>query len=1104
MKQKKSILMFLFLGAFFSAVNSFSAVPRPVYDQRYIDFEKGSDMNPGSRERPWKHHPWDKAAKWQAAMGKGIHTYYFKKGVIYRGALVVKESGEPDHPIYLTVDSSWGEGKASIYGSVRITTGWNRCTNGECPKIPQEGRKHTWYIDLRKGFVPRILWEIHNDKVIRINIARIPNWKITNPDDPRSEWWELTDSIVEVKIFLNNTNGFEVGEGITGNGIWTDKDENRDNLKKGRNRIVEVAKKYIKIKAFEWKKGEIKAGVEVTSGKIRAKVLKISGSHDVISHLKDQKKITQINPEYWVGATMWAEKESMPKPDAEKVIGYDPIEQSLKIKYHRGIKGPRKYDRYFLENLPKFLDVPGEYYYCKSGRNSGRLFVRLPENRNPNQSIIEAAKENVLLDIKNKNNILISGLEMRFANAIACGTKKARLASLHASAVRIIGNCCNIKIINSEINNLPAGIIAFPEKNNDTLDYIEVSDNAFYNIDGTPVGLSNGKSHYKLKKAGARLIHVNVFRNKVYNVGYRVLSHWSLGPHAIHVEGGELVDIAGNVVNRCWGSGIIAVNGSQISKGSVKRSLVRILIHHNKVTNSLLGMQDYGGIASWRGGPSYIYSNISGNPVGYKHAHYQRLKRKNWYRTSCYGVGIYLDAQYKGYVFNNIIWGKNNNVNHRYYNSTAFNEAAGFMNTVFNNTMYRFGIGIHKGMFQHNRCYYLGNMMLDMGHKFIQQEPIPSIIEYHSLGYANNIFQGNPSDFGQLGRKVYGSLCKWKKAIEAKNVMVTQTGKIMEKPQVVDVKAHNFQLKPDSIAIDNGVKVFVPWGLYGVVGEWNFFRHPADPKVILGENMNWNNECHDIGMLQDIPRNNLIAHNIDESSFKFGLLEDWVKGSLKLNGRDQYCDIANSLLKKGYKWSQRRFIKGKHKQGFYAGKDRITLDMDSNNFLIEVVLQTVKKFNGGGIVSKRTHRGYSLGIDKKGYAKMLLDFGASECSRISRIKINDGLWHHVIAEVDRNTTKGINIYVDGKLSNGNWKGKMDKIISLSNSENFNVGKTTGAEEKYFNGSIDFLRLSQGTLKDAETSIEELYNWEFAGPSLKDFYGKPITGKRRDAGALEYD
>ena len=39
-------------------------------------------------------------------------------------------------------------------------------------------------------------------------------------------------------------------------------------------------------------------------------------------------------------------------------------------------------------------------------------------------------------------------------------------------------------------------------------------------------------------------------------------------------------------------------------------------------------------------------------------------------------------------------------------------------------------------------------------------------------------------------------------------------------------------------------------------------------------------------------------------------------------------------------------------------------------------------------------------------------------------------------------------------------------------------------------------------KDARTSINELYAWQFKGPHLRDFAGKKPDGKR-DAGAFEF-
>jgi len=57
---------------------------------------------------------------------------------------------------------------------------------------------------------------------------------------------------------------------------------------------------------------------------------------------------------------------------------------------------------------------------------------------------------------------------------------------------------------------------------------------------------------------------------------------------------------------------------------------------------------------------------------------------------------------------------------------------------AFNNTIFRCGVGVHKGMTRHNRCFYLRNLMLDIGSRFIQQEPRDDAIEYDSFAYARN------------------------------------------------------------------------------------------------------------------------------------------------------------------------------------------------------------------------------------------------------------------------------------------------------------------------------------------------------------------------------
>jgi hypothetical protein len=116
---------------------------------RYIDFEKGDDSHPGTREKPWKHHPWDARAEGQAKQASGPATYVFKGGVVYRGHLMARESGAPGNPIHLCSEPGWGEGPAELYGSSAIVGGWKRCAGpDDAPGIPEP--REVWYCDVGK------------------------------------------------------------------------------------------------------------------------------------------------------------------------------------------------------------------------------------------------------------------------------------------------------------------------------------------------------------------------------------------------------------------------------------------------------------------------------------------------------------------------------------------------------------------------------------------------------------------------------------------------------------------------------------------------------------------------------------------------------------------------------------------------------------------------------------------------------------------------------------------------------------------------------------------------------------------------------------------
>ena len=139
-------------------------------------------------------------------------------------------------------------------------------------------------------------------------------------------------------------------------------------------------------------------------------------------------------------------------------------------------------------------------------------------------------------------------------------------------------------------------------------------------------------------------------------------------------------------------------------------------MHHNKVTNSLLNTNDWGGIEFWQNGPAYIYDNISGNPGGYWHwsdVAAGKSVTDRAYGSARFGFAYYLDGGFKSYVFNNVAWGQTSDLTSPLCATTAFHEVIGFMNAFFNNTAYRFGAPFRRQASFGGQSAYLGNLVME-------------------------------------------------------------------------------------------------------------------------------------------------------------------------------------------------------------------------------------------------------------------------------------------------------------------------------------------------------------------------------------------------------
>lgn len=960
-----------------------------VGDQvRYIDFENGSDDRDGrTPQTAWKHHPWDAAAPARLREERGVDTYVFKRGVVYRGALKAAESGEAGAPIRLTSDPSWGSGEAVIAGSDVIEGAWERVSSPAEHGLPASSANQVWMTRLPEGTQPMLMWRVGADgSRERLPIAREPNWKVSDPYRLGSEWWRWQSTSIDYPALV---------------------------------------------------------GVDA-------------------EHLAGRAA------DSLVGATVWSDPPaaefSWNPPEPSVVTASDPS-GSVTFTANHPAKYPRQGSRYFLENLPAFVDEAGEWYYASGGAHAGTLYIWAPPSEDPNDVEYEVARRRIVLDIPAQSHLAITGLTFRGGNTFDPSFFNARREghnvdkpwlSHSLGAVRLHGTCRDITVANCRFVDTATGIKTAPANDGDEVDDIVVRDSEFENIDEGAVSFASG-TVWRHAPMG-RVKRVSVLRNRMSEIGQRTVGGEMRG---VSIDGGELVHVAGNVIHRTGGQGIDVHGGrttggldSQMAKLG-GRPLVRVLIHHNKATETLLAIQDFGGIESWNVGPSYVFNNISGIPVGW-------IRHNDWYHKN---EAYYFDHQFKGYFFNNVGYGaEREDAWDTTMSSSFFNQAQGTMNAVFHNTGYNFRCGFYKMTETNNRELFLGNLAIDMSGAFFGHDKLKGNT---TAAYANNLLVGKAKNvFAFWQGDQFATVEEFSSLLEAQPALATSVGEQTNEKVVRDAQAHDFRPLPQSPAIGNGVKVFVPWGLSAVTGEWHFRRHQADPTRLIGENLYLTDEHKAGGTdFNKFPHNDLRVEGAGLADYEAGTLEDWIDGALTFDGNRV---AVQEKLDRTYQTTD--------------------LDMRDNSFIVEAVVRVDDATTDGEIARKHDGaNGYALRV-RGGNLQLAL---GGDVVVTAPAAMNDGEWRHVLAEIDR-PTGVVRLFVDGKLAT---EKKIAATGSLANHAEFTVGKGLV-------GAIDFLRISRGSLVDAQTTIDELYAWQFKGPQLSDFAGRAPAGDRRAIGALE--
>jgi len=864
---------------------------------RYIDFENGDDTHEGvSKESPWKHHPWDSNATGRAAEASGVATYVFKGGVTYRGFLQADDSGTEDEPIRLTRDPSWGEGDAIISGAETIEAQWQAATQEDVPDgMPA---KSVWFVDLGKDAIePWAVWQVGADgEATRIHIARDPNWTLSNRADPKAEWAE-----------------------------WTSPSRQHERRIGARDAADE---------ALKGKPKDFFEGVYCWS--------EWGGGIWGAMSLPYRSPVTNYNPE--TGAI-------------DRVV-ISPLFDGW------AVAG----DRYFMEKHPSYLDHPGEYYFAaptrawptgaKQGfpweykwlptdtKTPGRLFIRLPEDANPNDERVEIAVRTQGLRIFDQNHIEVSGLTFSRFN-VPYRPQNPNLPGWEAydhltqldletfaepSAIMLGGNTSNIRVANNRFYHVPAVVkgtpwrapnIAanqvFPNLSGgafDSFGEFEISDNDIENVDHEGINLRGRTLRGVTLPGTPTLGRVSIMRNRLHHISQR--PERSKNSPAIFIGGGNtLAEIAGNEMIDCFGMGIYTSGGKS---GGDERTipLIRFLIYNNRADYVMTSANDWGQIAHWQGGPGYIFNNAASNAPGYRNHEFRDWDKEGKLPTYiANAMPYYGDGTYKSYWFNNLAWSDYNAKTSKYRTQAAFHFVLGFQNYIFNNSTWNTNTGA-KGSVG-NRGGFLGNIFAHTNSNMINSKSSGNIsvagggeaavalnagtittVAYTQNLLADTLGVSEPVEIGVAKRQRSQSL-----SLEEFNPIVADVGVLVEQEPYRDIDQRDFRPVKDVTDAVSGVRLFVPWGLYATVGEWQF-RHNAnvDPRIIFGEHFYMTDEYVQRDMYYEVPRGDLIAPHASAGSFVPGPLTNWVEnGAMQFNGEDAFAMLSHERLTESYEIS---------------------------------------------------------------------------------------------------------------------------------------------------------------------------------------------------------
>ncbi len=1011
---------------------------KPGASMRYIDFESGADTNDGlSKQSPWKHHPWDPSAADQAKACHGAHTYVFKQGVIYRGQLDANESGSQTTPIVLTRDPSWGTGPAVICGS-EVVRGWK--IGADNPLIPE--REQVWYADL--DWAPRNVWVVDEDGgVTRLALARTPNWRISDPDDIKSEWW-----------------------------TWKNPDKPFDNYAtvNGQRRHLAFDREHINTsQPQDFYQGAI---VWTTKGWVmgspfQARVL-----------AADREKGSLTFACQWGG-----------EPSYKIIRG---CQYYLEDKPHY-LDSPGEF--WFAKKGSGgrlYLRLPGD-----QDPNTVRLEVAKRIRMIDSRGMSHVRISGLTFRFPNIYWNLIAAPYWVSHESI----------DAEPGCVRLLGSGTNIAVSHCTFEHVHKGVRVKAVGQQDAIDQVVVEDNVFSDADSGGVELGDGTIYSDVDEPMGRLYDVRVMRNKFDHIGLRpdlfgqgpaLIVNYAqtveVAGNVLDRVGAQGIDVHGSKQSR-------ATTDRPFTRILIHHNKAVDTLLNNDDFGGIETWQggpayvyanisgNPGGYRNW----DHVLSPDTEDRFG--HAYYLDGAFKNYYFNN---IAWGKSKGPSGKLANTAAFQEIISYENVFFNNTLFNFVRGSRRQApqagrvkfLGNIWQSMGLSVFRDADPATGA--AGGNEEDAGAR-------RNLFAIATDAYARNVFYevGTGEGFGvfEPAGRWHKSLPAFQQALASYRPLAAEVGVMADQAPLRDAAAHDFRPTANSAARGRGARVFVPWSLHETVAEWHFHPLPGDPTRILDEH--WCMSSYYI--LRDDyyrqPTYPLEAVNLTLKDYQNGPLENWTTGALHFNGQDQYAVLKNTDIDRAVAVMGGR--RNDSRGSTFTGAELSNPQIHTSNFLLEIVFKTAPGQTDAVLLQKINGAGYVLGVNKAGGVTLATTSGGVTAWLDSRGIVSDGQWHHVIAEADRKTGT-FTLYLDG-MKDARGPG-IGADAALANTADLFVGGAPNGH--YLNGAIDFLRIARGTLADSRTTIEELYAWEFNGPFLDDFTGRRRSVDGGCAGAID--